>query len=85
MTLVDRLRDRFGVEPILRVLDIPVSTFYGWVARRRRPSPRDIEQVWLGEQVQRIHKESDGTYGPPKVHGQLRREGIPPPASEWSG
>jgi transposase InsO family protein len=76
MTLVDRLRDRFGVEPVLRVLDIPVSTFYGWVARRRRPSPRDIEQVWLGEQVQRIHKESDGTYGSPKVHAQLRREGI---------
>jgi putative transposase len=76
MTLVDRLRDRFGVEPILRVLDIPVSTFYGWVARRRRPSPRDIEQVWLGEQIQRIHEESDGTYGSPKVHAQLRREGI---------
>jgi putative transposase len=76
MTLVDQLGDRFGVEPILRVLEIPVSTFYGWVARRRRPSPRDIEQVWLGEQIQRIHQESDGTYGSPKVHAQLRREGI---------
>ncbi len=76
MTLVDRLRDRFGVEPILRVLEIPVSTFYGWVARRRRPTPRDIEETWLGEQIQRIHKESGGTYGSPKVHAQLRREGI---------
>jgi putative transposase len=46
------------------------------VARRRRPSPRDIEQVWLGEQIQRIHAASDGTYGSPKVHAQLRREGI---------
>ena len=76
MTLVDQLGDRFGVEPILRVLEVPVSTFYGWVVRRRRPSPRDIEQVWLGEQIQRIHQESDGTYGSPKVHAQLRREGI---------
>jgi putative transposase len=76
MTLVDQLGDRFGVEPILRVLDIPVSTFYGWVARRRRPSPREVEQVWLGEQIQRIHQDSDGTYGSPKVHAQLRREGI---------
>jgi len=76
MTLVDQLGDRFGVEPILRVVEIPVSTFYGWVARRRRPSPRDIEEVWLGEQIQRIHKESDGTYGSPKVHAQLRREGL---------
>jgi putative transposase len=76
MTLVSRLRGRFGVEPILRVLGIPTSTFYGWVARRRRPSPRDIEERWLGEQIERIHADSDGTYGSPKVHAQLRREGI---------
>jgi putative transposase len=76
MTLVDRLRGRFGVEPILRVLEIPISTFYGWVARWRRPSPRDIEEVWLGEQIERIHKDSGETYGSPKVHAQLRREGI---------
>ena len=76
MTLVDRLHDRFGVEPVLRVLGVPTSTFYGWVARRRRPSPRAIEEVWLTEQIERIHAESDGTYGSPKVHAQLRREGI---------
>ena len=76
MSFVAAHRDRFGVEPVLRVLEVPVSTFYGWLARRRRPSPRDIEQTWLGEQIQRIHAESDGTYGSPKVHAQLRREGI---------
>jgi len=76
MTLVDQLGDRFGVEPILRVLEIPTSTFYGWVARRRRPSPREVEEVWLGEQIERIHADSGGTYGSPKVHAQLRREGI---------
>jgi putative transposase len=76
MSFVEAHRDRFGVEPVLRVLEVPVSTFYGWLARRRRPSPRDIEEVWLGEQIQRIHAASDGTYGSPKVHAQLRREGI---------
>ena len=76
MRFIDRHRDRFGVEPILRVLEIPTSTFYGWVARQRRPSPYQIEETWLGEQIQRVHKESDGTYGSPKVHAQLRREGI---------
>jgi hypothetical protein len=29
MSFVGEHRDRFGVEPILRVLDIPISTFYG--------------------------------------------------------
>ena len=76
MTLVDRLRGRFGVEPVLRVLGIPVSPFYGWVARTRRPSPREIEEVWLTEQIERIHADSGGTYGSPRVHAQLRREGI---------
>jgi putative transposase len=76
MTLVDRLRDRFGVEPVLRVLEIPVSTFYGWQARARRPSPRAIEDVWLTEQIQRIHTDSGGTYGSPRAWAQLRREGI---------
>ena len=76
MSFVADHRDRFGVEPVLRVLEVPVSTFYGWLARRRRPSPRDIEQTWLGEQIQRIHAASEGTYGSPKVHAQLRREGI---------
>ena len=76
MSFIAAHRDRFGVEPVLRVLEVPVSTFYGWVARRRRPSPRDIEEVWLAEQIQRIQADSDGTYGSPKVHAQLRREGI---------
>lgn len=76
MMLVDQLGDRFGVEPILRVLEVSTSTFYGWVARRRWPSPRDIEETWLGEQIERIHSESGRTYGSPKIHAQLRREGI---------
>jgi putative transposase len=76
MSFVAAHRDRFGVEPVLRVLEIPVSTFYGWLERRRRPSPRDIEETWLGEQIERIHTDSGGTYGSPKVHAQLRREGI---------
>ena len=76
MSFVTTHRDRFGVEPILRVLEIPVSTLYGWLERRRRPSPRDIEEVWLTEQIERIHADSGGTYGSPKVHAQLRREGI---------
>jgi transposase InsO family protein len=76
MTLVSRLRGRFGVEPILRVLGVSVSTFYGWVARHRHPSPREVEETWLTEQIEQIHTESDGTYGSPKVWAQLRRQGI---------
>jgi putative transposase len=76
MSFVAAHCDRFGVEPVLRVLEVPVSTFYGWLERRRHPRLRDIEEVWLGEQIERIHTDSGGTYGSPKVHAQLRRQGI---------
>src|SRR6266540_837482 len=65
-----------GSSPFSGCLGSRIDVFYGWEARRRHPSPRDIEEVWLTEQIERIHKESGETYGSPKVHAQLRREGI---------
>jgi putative transposase len=43
MRFICEHRDRFGVEPILRVLEIPVSTFYGWLAQQRSPSRRTLD------------------------------------------
>jgi hypothetical protein len=85
MRFVDSHRDRFGVEPILRVLQIPTSTFYGWVARQRRPSLYQIEEVWLGEQIQRIHKESGETYGRPRSMRSCAARASGVAASGWSG
>jgi putative transposase len=76
MSFVAAHRDRFGVEPILRVLDIPVSTFYGWVAQQRRPCQRRRQDQALTDRIRRIHRRSGQTYGAPRVHAQLRRDGI---------
>src|SRR5512132_171474 len=76
MSFVDEHRDRFGVEPILRVLDIPVSTFYGWVAQQRRPCQRRCQDAWLLSKIRVVHGRSGGTYGAPRVHAQLRRDGV---------
>ncbi len=75
MSLVDQHRDRFGVEPILRVLEVPVSTFYGWVAQQRDPSMRR-QDAWLAGKIRAVHRRSGGTYGAPRVHAQLRRDGV---------
>jgi putative transposase len=40
MRFVDDNRDLFGVEPILRVVEVAPSTFYGWLAQRRDPCQR---------------------------------------------
>jgi putative transposase len=76
MSFVVAHRDRFGVEPILRVLEIPVSTFYGWVAQQRAPCQRRRQDAWLLGKIRAVHKRSGGTYGAPRVHAQLRRDGI---------
>jgi len=69
-------RDRFGVEPILRVLEVPTSTFYGWLAQQRDPCQHRRQDAWLAGKIRAVHKGSDGTYGAPRVHAQLRRDGI---------
>jgi hypothetical protein len=85
MSFVEAHRDRLGVEPILGVLAIPVLTFYGWVAQQRRPCQRRRDdQVLLGK-LGAVHKRSGGTYGAPRVHAQLRRDGVGSPASGWRG
>jgi putative transposase len=76
MTLVDQLRDRFAVEPILRVIGVPASTFYGWCRQVTQPSQRKRVDADLVEQITVIHGRSGGTYGSPRVHATLRRRGV---------
>ena len=76
MSFVREHRDRFGVEPILRVLEVPVSTFYGWLAQQRRPCQRRRRDAWLLHKIRAVHTRSGGTYGAPRVHAQLRRDGV---------
>jgi transposase InsO family protein len=76
MSFVAGHRDRFGVEPILRVLEIPVSTFYGWEAQQRHPCQRRRQDAWLLRKIGAVHQRSGGTYGAPRIHAQLRRDGI---------
>lgn len=58
MTLLSELRDRFGVEPVLRVLKIAPSTYYGWLAREATPGPREVEDRGLLSEI------STSTTGP---------------------
>jgi transposase InsO family protein len=76
MTLVDELRGRFGVEPVLRVLGVAVSTFYGWLRRCVDPSDRDEEDRGLLSNIYEVWDGSGRTYGADRVHRQLRRDGI---------
>jgi len=50
------------------------SGFYAWTGRERSRGSRDDEEV--GAQIARIHRDSRATYGAPRIHAQLKREGV---------
>jgi len=71
---IDRNKDRFGVEPICRLLPIAPSTYHD--AKRRPTSARKLRDERLKTQIARVHGENFGVYGARKVWRQLHREGI---------
>ncbi len=73
--LVERLRGRFGVEPVLRVPGIASSTFHGWVARRPERSRHERDDRAITTGIADIHAASGCTYGSPRVHRVLHRRG----------
>ena len=46
------------------------SGYYDWLSRP--DSPRAQENELLLKHIERIHAESRGTYGSPRVHAELR-------------
>ena len=72
---IDADRDRFGVEPICRTLQVAPSSYYA--ARRRRPSARAGSDAELGPKVLKVFHDNYRVYGARKIWRQLRREGMP--------
>lgn len=82
MLFIELHRERFGVEPMCRVLsehDVPIapSTFYA--ARTRVPSRRAVRDAELMVDIRRVwedRRRGRRLYGARKVWRQLQREGI---------
>jgi putative transposase len=67
-------RDRFGIQPICRTLQVAPSSYYA--ARSRPPSARALRDAELKVEITRVHKDNFEVYGARKVWRQLGREGI---------
>ncbi len=74
MKFIDAGKQRWGVEPICRVMQFSPATYYA--ATKRSPSARQVQDEQLKEEIQRIWTEHLGVYGADKVWAQLKREGF---------
>ncbi|WP_396020753.1 IS3 family transposase [Arthrobacter sp. ISL-28] len=59
-----------------RLLRVSRSGFYTWRRRRAlRSAPRAVARAELDAQVRRIHTDSNGIYGAPRIPAVLARNG----------
>ncbi|MGX1274888.1 IS3 family transposase [Streptomyces phaeoluteigriseus] len=65
-----------GVEPVLRELHIPSSTYYRWRQAEKDPCERIRQDTELTGQIRQIHQDSGGIYGSPRIHAVLKRAGV---------
>jgi transposase InsO family protein len=62
------------VAEMCRVLEVSRSGFYGW--QNRPPSDREVTDAMLVIEIEGIWECSDRTYGAPRVHRWLRKQGF---------
>ena len=78
VSCIDEHRDRFGVEPICKVLPIAPSTYYTHRSVQQDPERRSARAKRdndLKLEIQRVWDDNFGVYGVRKVWRQLKREG----------
>jgi len=62
----------YPVSLMCRVLEVNRTSLHDW--ERRPPSDRVLYDTFLLEKIKAIHAASNGTYGAPRVHAELRLE-----------
>jgi putative transposase len=67
-------RASFPVRLLCRVVGAAASGFYAWL--RRGPARREGADRGLGARVEAVFAASRGTYGSPRVHAELRAQGV---------
>jgi putative transposase len=83
IAFIDDHKDRFGVEPICRLLPIAPSTYYQH--SKRRPSARALRDAKLKVEIRRVYQENFGVYGLGRSGGSLAVRAWPWPAAPSSG
>ena len=68
--MIERCRDAFPITMMCRLLKVSPSGYYDW--RIRQPSNRAQDNSRLLRRIHALHTESDGVFGSPRMHDELR-------------
>jgi len=60
------------IEACCRTMKVSRSAFFAWRQRRSNPTPKMVDDIDLAELIVKIHDQSHGTYGAPRVTAELR-------------
>jgi transposase InsO family protein len=70
-------RHQFKVKIMCKVLDVSQGRYYAWLRRQDLPpSPREVANRQLTEQIWTLFRTSRGTYGSLRIHAELRAGGV---------
>jgi putative transposase len=72
--LIDAKRSQHSVSLLCSVLGVSRAGYYAW--KDRPASARERRDAELVELIGRLHAESKGTYGWPRIHAELRHRGV---------
>jgi putative transposase len=72
--LIDAKRAQHPVSLLCSVLGVSRAGYYAW--KDRPASPRAARDAELTELIREIHSESEGSYGWPRMHAELRHRGV---------
>ena len=62
------------VRAMCRLLAVRPGGYYAW--RQRKPCRREARKLQLIESIRLVHERSRGTYGSPRVHQALKKQGV---------
>jgi len=72
--LIDEESAHHSVSLLARVLGVTAAGYYAW--KFRAPSERKLYDEVLKDKIKKIHKESYGIYGAPRIHAELAAGGV---------
>jgi putative transposase len=71
---MNRHQSEFSIRRMCQVLEVSASGFYAW--RKRPPSQRVQANEALLTRIRLVYAQSRQTYGSPRIHAELRAQGV---------